>query len=126
VALCVLAIVANTVSMAVSERAPEIAILKALGFRRRVIFATLLAEAALLSLAAGAAGVGLSLVLTVWLRSAVVGWSPALGPLARFVVTPGVAAQGLVLGVLIGVVSGVVPAFGAARRSVTATLREAS
>lgn len=42
VALCIVFIAANTASMAVRERAGEIAVLKAVGFDRRIIFATLL------------------------------------------------------------------------------------
>ena len=51
VALCIVFIAANTASMAVRERAGEIAVLKAIGFGRRVIFGTLLAEAMALSIA---------------------------------------------------------------------------
>ena len=44
--------------MGVRERASELAVLKAIGFGRRVIFGTLLAEAVALSTVAGCAGVG--------------------------------------------------------------------
>src|SRR6185369_17496967 len=45
VALCIVFIAANTASMGVRERAGEIAVLKAIGFGRPIIFATLFAEA---------------------------------------------------------------------------------
>ena len=49
VALCIVFIAANTASMAVRERSGELAVLKAIGFTRGVIFGTLLAEAVVLS-----------------------------------------------------------------------------
>ena len=52
------------------------------------------------------------------------GWNPQLGPLGSFVVTQAILVQGLFLALFVGMISGVVPAFGAARRSVAATLRE--
>ncbi len=64
VALCIVFIAANTASMSVRERVGEIAVLKALGFRRRTLFGTLVFEAALLSTLAGALGVAMSLGLT--------------------------------------------------------------
>ncbi|HSJ95920.1 MAG TPA: ABC transporter permease, partial [Myxococcota bacterium] len=53
VALCIVFIAANTASMAVRERMREIAVLKALGFSRRLVFATPFAEATLLSTLGG-------------------------------------------------------------------------
>jgi putative ABC transport system permease protein len=124
VALCIVFIAANTASMAVRERAGEIAILKAIGFRRRLVFGTLLAEATLLATAAGAVGATASLGLTLLLRHQVAGWSPQLGPLGAFVVTNAILVEVLFLAFFLGIVSGWLPALGAARRSVTATLRE--
>jgi putative ABC transport system permease protein len=123
VALCIVFIAANTASMAVRERLGEIAVLKALGFSRRLIFATLLAEAVLLSTLGGALGALTAFGLTQALHGAS-GWNPALGPLGGFVVSEAILVQGLFLALFVGMISGVVPAFGAARRSVAATLRE--
>jgi hypothetical protein len=80
VALCIVFIAANTASMAVRERLGEIAVLKALGFSRRLIFGTLLSEAVLLSTLGGVLGALGALGLTQILRSGG-GWNPALGPL---------------------------------------------
>jgi hypothetical protein len=55
---------------------------------------------------------------------AAAGWNQQLGPLSGFVVTNALLVQALFLGLFIGILSGVVPSFGAARRSVAATLRE--
>jgi putative ABC transport system permease protein len=125
VALCIVFIAANTASMAVRERFGEIAILKALGFSRRLIFATLVAEAVLLCTLAGAAGALGSLGLTLLMREvATGGWNAQLGPLGSFIVTNSILVQGLFLALFVGMISGVVPSWGAARRSVAATLRE--
>jgi len=123
VALCIVFIAANTASMGVRERAPEIAVLRAIGFGRRVVFGTLLAESMALSMTAGLAGVLLAIGFTNALR-AFAGWSPTLGPLGSFIVTPAVIVEGVLLSLLVGVLSGIVPAYGAARRSVAATLHE--
>ena len=101
VALCIVFIAANTASMAVRERFGEIAILKALGFSRRLIFGTLVAEAVLLCTLAGAVGALGSLGLTLGMRQiATGGWNAALGPLGSFIVTQAILVQGLFLGAL--------------------------
>ncbi len=123
VALCIVFIAANTASMGVRERAGELAVLKAIGFGRRVIFGTLLAEAVLLSSVAGLGGVLLTIAFTDALR-AFAGWNPALGPLGSFIVTASVIVQGVFLSLFVGMLAGVVPAFGAARKPVAATLHE--
>jgi putative ABC transport system permease protein len=123
VTACIVFIAANTASMAVRERLRELAVLKAIGFHWRLLFGTLLAEAALLSTVAGACGallsLGLAHVLAMW-----VAVNPTMGPLAGFVVTNWLLVQALFVAFFIGIVSGVVPSFGASRRSVAATLRE--
>lgn len=124
VALCIVFIAANTASMAVRERLGEIAVLKAIGFDRRLIFATLLAEAVLLAAVGGAIGALFALGLTQLIHSQGTGWNPALGPLGSFIVTQTILVQGLFLALFVGMISGVVPAFGAARGGVAETLRE--
>lgn len=123
VALCIVVIAANTASMAVRERHGEIAVLKALGFSRRRIFAALLAESALLCTSAGLTGVGLAYGFAQALRS-FSGYSPALGPLGSFLVTPSVAFSGVVLALAVGLLSGLLPAWGAARKPVAESLHE--
>ncbi len=118
--VCIVFIAANTASMSVRERVAEIAILKAIGFRKRTIFGTLLAEAVVLSTVAGAAGALLSYGLTSMLRSR----SAVSSPLTGFIVTDAIAIQALFIAFFIGIVSGWLPALGAARRSVAQTLRE--
>jgi len=47
-----------------------------------------------------------------------------MGPLASFIVTNTILVEGLFLAFFIGMLSGIVPSLGAARRSVVQTLRE--
>jgi len=123
VALCIVFIAANTASMSVRERIGELAVMKALGFRWRMLFGTLVLEAALLATLAGTAGVLLTWAVTSTLGR-LAGWSPQLGPLGSFIATNAILVEGLFLALFIGIVSGVVPSWGASRRSVAATLRE--
>jgi putative ABC transport system permease protein len=123
VTLCVLFIAANTASMSVRERAGELAIMKALGFRWRTLFGTLVLEAALLSTLAGAIGVALSIGLSALLRGIATS-NPSMGPLTAFIVTNAVLVQGLFMAFFIGLVSGALPSFGASRKPVAQTLRE--
>ncbi len=124
VAVCIVFIAANTASMTVRERMREIAILKAIGFSRRLVFGMLVGEAALLATLAGAVGAFASLGLSRLVRAAAGGWNPAMGPLASFIVTNTILVEGLFLAFFIGMLSGVVPSLGAARRGVVQTLRE--
>jgi putative ABC transport system permease protein len=123
VTLCIVFIAANTASMSVRERAAEIATMKAIGFGRRVLFATLLAETLLLSAVAGGLGVSLAFGLTRALQT-FARWSDGLGPLGNFYLTEDVVLQGAGLSLAIGVIAGLVPALSAARKPVVEALRE--
>jgi putative ABC transport system permease protein len=123
VALCIVFIAANTASLSIRERSGEIALLKALGFGRRRLFALLLAETTGLATAAGVAGVGLAVAATRLLQ-ATAGRVPGLGVLGGFVVTREVVLEGLALAVVVGLLAGAAPAWGAARKPVSQTLRE--
>jgi putative ABC transport system permease protein len=109
VTLCIVFIAANTASMAVRERSGELAVLKAIGFGRSAIFGMLLAEAAVLSVVAGGTGVLVAVGLTRVLR-VFAGWSPTLGPLGNFMVTPAVVVDGVFLSLFVGMLAGVVQA----------------
>ncbi len=124
VALCVLCIAANTASMAVRERSREIAVLKAIGFSRGVIFGTLVAESTVLATIAGGTGALLTYGFSTLIRKLTSGANNELSALTGFLVTPQVVAQGIALSVLVGLIAGIAPAWGAARRPVAETLRE--
>jgi len=94
-----------------------------MGFSRRSIFAMLFAESLLLSGAAGLTGVALAYFSTTALRT-FAGWNPALGPLGSFMINRSVLIQGVVLSLLVGSLAGIVPAYGAVRRTVVEVLHE--
>ncbi|MCS7085403.1 MAG: ABC transporter permease [Bacteroidia bacterium] len=103
--------IANIMFVSVRERTKEIGIQKALGASSRKILAQFLTEAVILCLAGGTVGIALTLGTTAvgaWL-SAKWDWG------VRFVVEWGDVAVGLVLSALIGLVSGIAPAYAAAR-----------
>jgi putative ABC transport system permease protein len=122
VTLCIVFIAANTASMSVRERVGELAVMKALGFRWRTLFLTLVLEAALLSTLAGAVGVVLSIGLADAVRSLTGG--AGASPMNAFFMTNAVLVQGLFMAFFVGILSGVLPSFGASRRPVAQTLRE--
>jgi putative ABC transport system permease protein len=117
-----LLILANTVSMSVRERTHEYGVLRAIGFSPRYVFGFILGEAVLIAVIGGLLGVGLTLLLI----------NGALGPAIEdnmgaffpYFRAP-MAAIGISLAgaVVVGVLSGLVPASGAARRKVTDALR---
>jgi putative ABC transport system permease protein len=124
VTLCIVFIAANTASLAVRERAAELAVLKAIGFTRRRVFTLLVVEAGALALVGGAIGAFGSLGLTLAIQSVASGLIAQMGPLGSFVVTRAIVVQGLFLSIFVGMLSGVLPSYGAARRGVAETMRE--
>ena len=125
VALCIVFVAANTASLSMRERAGGAR--GAEGDRLRQAARLLAARRrgrTSRALAGGAAGALGSLLLTLGLQSAATSLMPQLGPLAGFVVTRAIIVQGLFLALVVGMLAGVVPSFGAARRSVAETMRE--
>jgi putative ABC transport system permease protein len=122
VSFTILLVSANTMSMAVRERQTEIAVLKTLGFTSRLVMALVLGEAAVLGALGGGLGITLSSVAIQalprmpFIGDAVAGF-PNLG------LTPLVGSLGMSLAVLIGLLAGLVPALGAYRAPIAATLR---
>jgi len=107
-------VIMNIMLMAVSERTREIGIRKALGARRRDILAQFVVEAATLSSAGAALGIGTGLVLAFAVK--------ALSPLPA-AVAPWSIVVAVVLGVVVGVAAGVYPASRASRLDPIAALR---
>ena len=110
---------ANTMAMSTRERFTEVAVMKALGFRPGVILSLLLSESVLIALIGGALAaiaakvvfqfVGLGDVLALFLQN--------------FKITTGTIAIALAASALIGLVSGGIPAWNAARIRIVDGLR---
>lgn len=105
--------VANIMVISVLERRSEIGLRRALGATKRHIRIQFLAEAVLLALIGGAAGVALGALSTV-MYAHVKGWETVV-PIEAW-------AGGIVAAILIGAVAGLLPALRAARMSPTEAL----
>jgi putative ABC transport system permease protein len=118
-------VAANSCSMSIRERAPEIAVLKALGFPRPIVLTTLLAEALFLAIVGGFSGAfGSYGLLTALAKHGATGGSGSLGPLSMFTMTVSILVEGLFLSLVVGMLAGLVPSYGAARKPVLAAMRE--
>ncbi|MBI4502122.1 MAG: ABC transporter permease [Gemmatimonadetes bacterium] len=113
----ILFVAANTMMMAARERIGEIAVLKTLGFPDGTIFGIVIAEAGVMTLLGGAIGL-------VGAR-ALFGSTHALDAfLPGFRVEGGTLALGFAIAATLGVISGALPAWQAARLSVVQALRK--
>ncbi|NKC00777.1 MAG: FtsX-like permease family protein [Pseudomonadales bacterium] len=110
----------NVMYSAVSARTREIATLRALGFGRFPVIASVLVEAMCLALIGGALGV---LVATILYQGSTF-TSGNLTTISTIIqVTPEIATTGLVWGLVIGFIGGLTPAIGAARMNIVDGLR---
>ncbi len=110
---------ANAMAMSARERFTEVAVMKALGFRPGLILTLLLSESVLIALIGGALAavaakvvfqfVGMGSMLAIFLQN--------------FKITNGTMAIALGVSVLIGLVSGGIPAWNAARINIVDGLR---
>ncbi len=118
----ILLIAANTMAMAARERVNEIAVLRTLGFQKETILAMILGESLLLALLGGALGLGLFVLGFGGFKAALMN-TPMSGFATGMRLFPSVLAVGFGIAVFVGLVAGLVPAVGAARRSITDGLR---
>ncbi len=109
----------STMSMAIRERFRELAVLKALGFQRRELFAFILAES--FGLAALGALLGVGGAWALWTHLDL--QKLTSGFLIYFEVTPRIMAWGAAVAALMGVVAALPPAWQTARMSVTEGLK---
>ena len=110
---------ANTMAMSARERFTEVAVMKALGFRPGTVWALILSESVLIALLGGVVGVVAAKVIYQFIG---LGDMMALF-LQNFKITAGTIALGLGVSALIGLVSGGIPAWTAARIKIVDGLR---
>ncbi|MEZ5354368.1 MAG: FtsX-like permease family protein [Bryobacteraceae bacterium] len=119
VTFTILLVAGNTMAMSVRERVKEVGILKTLGFTRGTILSMLMGESVLISVIGGAIGLGLAMGVCALIRQ-----SPStFADLSRIHLPPAVLAIGLAVAAVIGLVSSVIPAYGASRKSILDALR---
>ena len=115
----ILLLTGNTMSQAIRERIPELAILKTLGFTNVGVLIIVLTEAIFIALIAAIPAIALA---------GIVVQAPAIGSAMPFLadseLTNAVIIQGIGLAVLLGLVAGGPPAIRAMRLSITDALGE--
>jgi putative ABC transport system permease protein len=119
VVFTLLLVSASTMSMAIRERFRELAILKALGYRRRELFAFIFAESFGLAMAGAVIGVGGAYCLYTF--GDVSKLTNGLFP--YFEVTARIVGTGAVVAAVLGVVSSIMPGLAVARMSVVEGLK---
>ena len=107
-----LLITGNTMAQAVRERTGELAVLKTLGFSDRRILLLVLAESLLVAVVGGAIGLALGSLAVQGAAVAMAQFFPGLAP------SVGALGWGLLLAVALGLATGALPAWQAARLKV--------
>lgn len=116
--------VLNTMLMSVMERTAEIGVLRALGLRRRQVITLFVTEALGISLIGGLVGAALGGLGGYYLQVNGVDLGSAVDKLPGTIpmhstihaqLTPGILAGGVVLGLVMAVIGGALPAFRASR-----------
>lgn len=115
----VLALVATTTVMSVEDRIKEHAVLQTLGFTGVRVFGLVLVESTLLSIAGGLAGVGAAMLMLQWSHLSV----GAEAVTIAFQPSWTLAATGLIVAAVVGMLAGLAPGWHAARADIVAALR---
>ena len=113
----------NTMYSAVSARTREIGTLRALGFGRLPVIASVMAEALVLAIIGGLTGALLAYALFNGYSVSTLSPGSFTQVAFNFAVTPVLIVQGLLWALLIGFIGGLMPALRAARIPVTEALR---
>lgn len=108
----------NTMVMTVLERTREIGTLRALGWSRWRVLRMILGESILLSLAGGLLGVGLGVLL-----STLAAQIPGVGSFLEGAISAEIFAQGMAVGLGLGILGGAYPAWKAANLQPVEALR---
>jgi putative ABC transport system permease protein len=119
VIFALLLVTVSTMSMAIRERFRELAILKAIGFRRRELFAFILAESFGLAMCGAILGAGGAWLLYHFLNIQKL----TSGLFVMFEVTPRMMGLAFSVAALLGVLAAVAPMFTVARTSVVEGLK---
>ncbi len=119
VVFTILLVSANTMAMSIRGRTREVAVLKTLGFTRQSLLAMFVGEAVALSVAGGIFGVLAATGAIQWLTHS----SLAIGIPAGMRVTVPTMLASLLVAATVGLISGCLPAYNAARINIVDGLR---
>ncbi|WP_230646826.1 FtsX-like permease family protein [Bradyrhizobium sp. Leaf401] len=114
--LTILMIVGNTMILSIRERTRQIGVLKTLGFSGPRILLIVLGEAVLLAVLGGVPGLVIATSIAFALRASVASIVPA------FAVSPSIVFGGLGLMIMLGLITGIVPAYTAMRLRIATAL----
>lgn len=112
----------NTMYSAVSERAREIAVLRAIGFGGSAIVASFFVEALIIACVGGLVGC-LAVLPINGLTTGTINWQTFSHLAFAFRITPDLLALGMAFALVMGALGGLPPAIRAARANVARTLR---
>ncbi len=112
-------VTASTMSMAIRERFRELAILKAIGYQRRELFAFILAESFGLSALGAIIGVGSATLLFHFIDIK----KASHNIFVSFEVTPQMLGTAALISCVLGITSSLAPAFAVSRMSVVQALK---
>ncbi len=114
-----LLVTGNTMAIAVRERVGELAVLKAVGFSDVFVLSLVLVESLVVAALGGALGLGLAKLFSLTTR----GLLASLPLMPEFYLPAEAIASGLTLALLVGVLSGLLPALSAMRLRVVEAMR---
>jgi putative ABC transport system permease protein len=119
VVFTIMLVSANTMAMSVRSRTREVAVLKTLGFTRQRVLSIFVSESVALAVAGGAVGI-LTAIPVIWFLTR--GFIALGVPLSMKVNGPA-AGLSLTVAVILGLVSGYLPAYNASRMNIVEGLR---
>jgi putative ABC transport system permease protein len=114
----ILLLTGNTMTQALRERVPELAVLKTLGFTDRAVALLVLGEAILLTVVGAIGGLVIAIALSPGIRRAIANILP------NFAISPTTLVAAAVVAVLLGLIVGAVPALTARRLRIVDALRK--
>ncbi|WP_226643841.1 ABC transporter permease [Microbulbifer variabilis] len=108
----ILIVVGNTMALAIRERTGEIAVLKTLGFSSARIFRMVLSESLLIAFIGGLSGLAAAWLLVEGVKTFLARFLPNL------ILDGDIALQALLFMLLLGIITGLLPAFNALRLNI--------
>jgi putative ABC transport system permease protein len=119
VVFTIMLVSANTMAMSVRSRTREVAVLKTLGFTRQRVLSIFVSESVALAVAGGVIGVLVAIPVIAFLTHSFIGFGIPLNMKVRWAT----AGLSILVSLILGLVSGYLPAYKASRTSIVDGLR---